>query len=116
MCGGPGTIVGMATLTVGNREGGNSLHVRVPAGYRITMFANGAAGFLWRGAGGRVTRRRCRAAFRPPWSSLPGCHAGIRTGILRRTPARTPTLQPERPLHALPEELRHEVGEVVPPV
>jgi hypothetical protein len=30
-----------------------------------------------------------------PWSGLPGCHAGIRTGILRRTPARTPAWQPE---------------------
>ena len=32
MCGFPGTNVGMATPTPGPREGGNSLHVRVPTG------------------------------------------------------------------------------------
>jgi len=38
MCGFPGTIGGMATLTPGPREGGNSLHGRMPVGKRITGF------------------------------------------------------------------------------
>ena len=32
MCGFPGTTVGTATLTSGPREGGNSLHGRMPTG------------------------------------------------------------------------------------
>src|ERR1019366_1600972 len=34
-----------------------------------------------------------------PWSGRTACQAGSPTGILRRAPARTPALQPERSLH-----------------
>src|ERR1019366_5244710 len=39
-----------------------------------------------------------RRGPRPPWSGRSACHAGIRTGMLRRTSARTPTWQPGYPL------------------
>src|ERR1035437_2343633 len=54
---------------------------------RPVVFAAFGAGFHW----GAVLLES-RAA----WRSLSGCHAGIRTGILQKTPARMPTWQPER--------------------
>src|SRR5436190_17246203 len=54
MSGSPATIAGMATLTAGAREGGKSLHARVPTGSRITGFTVGADGFWWKGTGDSV--------------------------------------------------------------
>jgi len=46
-----------------------------------------------------------------PWSRrCAACHAGIRTGILRRTPARTPAWQPGYPLGLVAPRMQHKDG------
>jgi len=45
MCGFPATIVGMATLTSGLRDGGNSLLGGMPTGWRIDGGTIGMVGF-----------------------------------------------------------------------
>src|SRR5580658_3310912 len=53
MCGLTGTTAGMATLTPGTPEGGNSHHGRMPGGWRIAGFTAMAATFWLKGVGAR---------------------------------------------------------------
>ncbi len=60
-----------------------------------------------------ANRQEYKAQTSLPWSGPPAGHAGIRAGVFRRMPARTPAWQARGPLHPS-EELAHEIGSISP--